>query len=111
MPSRAEGFGLPVLEAMSLGAPVVATTVPALVEVAGGAAQLAEPDAGRPRRGASRPWSTTRELAFATWPLAGLVRAAEFDWDAPADGSGCCTPNSCTDSVRSVVTRSIAAGA
>ena len=38
MPSRAEGFGLPVLEAMHLGVPVIASDAPALVEVAGGAA-------------------------------------------------------------------------
>lgn len=37
VPSRAEGFGLPVLEAMSVGTPVVHTDVPALVEVAGDA--------------------------------------------------------------------------
>jgi glycosyltransferase involved in cell wall biosynthesis len=36
-PSRAEGFGLPVLEAMAAGVPVVHSDAPALVEVAGGA--------------------------------------------------------------------------
>ncbi len=35
VPSRAEGFGLPVLEALAVGTPVVHTDVPALVEVAG----------------------------------------------------------------------------
>src|SRR5262249_38847268 len=42
--SRYEGFGLPVLEAMQCGAPVVTTTSPALAEVAGDAALLVDPD-------------------------------------------------------------------
>lgn len=37
VPSRAEGFGLPLLEAMAAGVPVVHSDAPALVEVAGGA--------------------------------------------------------------------------
>ena len=41
--SLAEGFGLPVAEAMALGTPVLAGNVAALVEVAGGAALLADP--------------------------------------------------------------------
>lgn len=40
VPSRAEGFGLPVVEAMALGVPVIISDVPALVEVAGGAAEM-----------------------------------------------------------------------
>ncbi len=42
-PSRHEGFGLPVLEAMSQGTPVVAADIPALREVTGGAARLVAP--------------------------------------------------------------------
>lgn len=40
MPSRAEGFGLPVLEAMSLGVPVITSDDPAMREVGGGATLL-----------------------------------------------------------------------
>ncbi len=42
-PSLYEGFGLPPLEAMSLGVPVVATTAGAIPEVVGDAAVLVEP--------------------------------------------------------------------
>lgn len=42
-PSLYEGFGLPVLEAMSLGVPVIASNVSSLPEIAGGAAALVDP--------------------------------------------------------------------
>lgn len=41
--SLAEGFGLPIIEAMACGTPVIASTAPALVEVAGDAALLVDP--------------------------------------------------------------------
>ena len=42
-PSLSEGFGLPVLEALALGAPVITSTAAALPEVAGDAAMLVDP--------------------------------------------------------------------
>ena len=43
-PSRYEGFGMPVLEAMAAGTPVVASDASSLPEVAGDAAVLVDPD-------------------------------------------------------------------
>jgi len=43
MPSYAEGFGMPVMESLSVGTPVVASDIPAFRETAGGAAWLVDP--------------------------------------------------------------------
>ena len=80
-PSFGEGFGLPVAEAMACGAPVVASTAPAVPEVAGGAALLVDPADTAGLAAALRRVITDPALAAAL-RRKGLARAGELTWDA-----------------------------
>jgi glycosyltransferase involved in cell wall biosynthesis len=82
MPSLHEGFGLPCLEAMACGVPVVAARRGALPETCGDAALLVDPDPGE-LADALAAVLTDEELRNRL-RQSGLERARRFGWDAAA---------------------------
>ena len=82
-PSLYEGFGLPVLEAMACGVPVLASNVSSLPEIVGDASLLVDPqDVDAIAREMARLWqdeALRRELA-----ARGLERAQSFSWERTA---------------------------
>ncbi len=82
-PSLAEGFGLPVLEAMAAGVPVVHSDAPALVEVAGGAGVTV------PRHDPAALAAALRAVLSDTGTATAMIaagrrRAAQFSWERAA---------------------------
>ncbi len=82
-PSLYEGFGLPPLEAMACGAPVITTRIPSIMETVGDAARLVGPtDVDALARNITE--LLTDAEARASLSAAGLARAAQFSWEKTA---------------------------
>jgi glycosyltransferase involved in cell wall biosynthesis len=84
LPSLYEGFGLPVLEAMACGVPVLTSNVSATAEVAGDAALLVHPQSVDQIAAALRRLLSDEALR-AQLSAAGRERAAQFSWARAAE--------------------------
>src|SRR3954451_13717744 len=82
-PSHYEGFGLPVLEAMACGTPVVASRASSLPEVVGDAGMQVDPDDPESLASAIELLALNPEMR-ADFRMRGIQRAAAFTWEAAA---------------------------
>ena len=82
-PSLFEGFGLPVLEAMSLGAPVIASAVTSVPEITGAAGVLVDPQQEEAIYGAMLQLATDPQFC-ASLRHQARQQAAKFSWSATA---------------------------
>ncbi|MBV9561744.1 MAG: glycosyltransferase family 4 protein [Bradyrhizobium sp.] len=83
-PSRTEGFGIPPLEAMALGCPVISSDAASLKEVGGDAVMYVDPDDDGGWRQAIVALSASPELR-ASMSEQGRQRAAQFSWKRSAE--------------------------
>jgi glycosyltransferase involved in cell wall biosynthesis len=82
LPSRAEGFGLPVIEAMACGVPVVCSDLPVLREIADGVAAFCDP--ASPDAFAEAIGKILDEPSSAERGQLGIERARSFTWERAA---------------------------
>jgi glycosyltransferase involved in cell wall biosynthesis len=83
-PSKIEGFGLPLLEAMTCGAPIIASNRGSIPEVAGNAAYLIDAEDSNALAGYLTILLTVPAEAQRLCEL-GALRAAQFSWSRTAE--------------------------
>jgi glycosyltransferase involved in cell wall biosynthesis len=83
-PSLSEGFGMPVVEAMACGTPVITSNISCMPEIAGGAAILTDPFKPGEIAEAIRRLTTEKELRVEKIK-AGLINAKRFSWKRSAE--------------------------
>jgi glycosyltransferase involved in cell wall biosynthesis len=81
--SHYEGFGIPPLEAMACGTPVIASDIPTIRESLGDCALLVKPDDRQAATAAIERILTDKKLREKLIP-SGIARAATFDWQTSA---------------------------
>lgn len=80
--SKAEGFGLPLIEAMSMGTPMICSDIEVFHEVGGNAAIYCNPESPQEYAAAVRKLENPK--AAGTYSKKGLLQAKKFSWDVSA---------------------------
>ena len=86
IPSLSEGFGLPPLEAMACGTPVISSNLSAMPEILGDAPLYFDPYSEEDMAEKMRMVASSEDLR-ADLSARGLMQVKKYDWDKTAEGT------------------------